>query len=486
MIKAIKQASKNKIVWYVGTRYVTYGVQFVVSLLCAAKMGPYYFGLWGFMILLLNYMQQINLGISNSANIMLVQERNNPTLFAQIESTAFFTQGLLCVGVLFFALGNILFDYSFLEKYKIGGLFYVVCLTALFAYMVQICMTIYRIKHQLAEIAFSQSIIPFLTFVFLFVATGKQLLFWFSIAYLVGNMFSFIVFLTRGNISFRERPKLSVFSKLLSKGFFLFVYNCCFYLIMISTRTIVSAFYQVEEFGYFTFAYTLADAVILLLGAITFLLFPKSIEKLHTNDKIQVKRIISLLRNILMTLTHGLMYVAFVFFPIITWLIPKYSHSLPAIYTISLALLAYTVCTGYTDYLMAQNKDRQIAFISGLSLLFNVLIAVFLAKVVHCSYVYVIVATIISYWLFSILCVMYGKNLMNERNSFINILSESFPLRLMIPFFSTFLIILFDSLWILPIPFLLYVIFNYVQIKNICAMFRKLIYNPNMLDVIRA
>lgn len=483
MLNIIRQAASNKVVWYVLTRYLTYGMQFVVSLLCAAKMGPYYFGIWGFILLLLNYMQQINLGIPNSANILLVQERNNPKSFAEIESTAFFAQSFLCVGVIVFALGNVFFGYGFMEKYSIGWLFYLVCITAMLVYLIQICMTVYRVKHQLLEIAIYQSSIPLLTFIALFLATGKELLLWFSLAYLVGNAVSFVIFIARGKISLKARPNMDTMRKIMKKGFFLFVYNGCFYFIVISTRTIVSSFYEVTEFGYFTFAYTLADAVILLLGAITFLLFPKSIEKLHTDNIEQVKNTIRILRVNYITLTHGLMYMAFLLFPVITLLIPQYKPALSTIYLVAMALLSNTMSFGYTDYLMAQNKDRQIAFISMVSFIINVILAIFFAGILRCSFEYVIIATIVSYWVFSLLSIYYGKRQMGENNKLITIIQESFPIRLLVPFASSALIALLSSMWLLPIPLLLYMLLNISEIKEIIRTFRRLLSNPNILDV---
>lgn len=484
MLSLIQKAIKNKVVWFVITRYITYGVQFVVSLLCAAKMGPYYFGMWGFMMLILNYMQQINFGISQSANILLVQERNNHQKFAEIESTAFLAQSFLCLGVVFFALGNAFVGYSFMEKYPLGWLFYLICFTAMLAYMVQICMTIYRIKHQLTEIAIYQSSIPLLTLIALFIATGKDLLMWFALAYFIGNLFSFVLFLARGKISLKVQPTFSSLKRLFSKGIYLFIYNSCFYLIIISTRTVVSGFYKVEEFGYFTFAYTLADTVILLLSAITFLLFPKSIEKLHTKNVEQVKHTIEMLRVNYMTLTHGLMYFAFIMFPIIMMIIPKYAPALPAIYMIALALLAHTICCGYPDYLMAQSKDKQIAFVSVVSLFANVVIAVVLAGVLHCPFEYIIIATIISYCVFSILSVYGGMKQMGERIRGIDVIRESFPLRLVFPFVVSCFVIYLGYQWLLPIPLVTFLLFNNKEIKEIFNTLRRLLANPNMLDVV--
>ena len=458
MLKYIRLSLKNKVVWYILTRYATYGIQFVVSLLCAAKMGPYYFGIWGFVLLLLNYMQQINLGIPHSANILLVQERNNPHSFAVYESTSFYAQGILCVGVAVFAIVNMIWEYPFLNKYSIGWLFYVVCFIAMAAYMVQICTTIYRIKHKLLEIAISQSIVPLLMLLSLFSASGKDLVRWFTLAYLIGFSFSLLLFFLRGKISLKGRPNSNSFYNIYSKGFFLFVFNACFCLIIISTRTVVSSEYTVSEFGYFTFAYTLADAVILLLAAISFLLFPKSIEKLHTSNLTQVKNTIELLRINYMTFTHGLMYIAFFVFPIITRFIPKYLPALPAIYMMALALIMNTMVCGYSDYLMAQNKEKILASVSFLSLVVNILLALIFAIMIKCTFEYIIIATIISYFFFSLTCVYLGLKHMGSSISAVCVITECFPLRLLIPFLISVLFIILWNFWLLPLPFLSFVI----------------------------
>ena len=67
----------------------------------------------------------------------------------------------------------------------------------------------------------------------------------------------------------------TIIKELLNKGYALFFYNTCFYFIMMSLRTIISSDYSPEEFGNFTFAYTLSNAIMLLVEALIFLVSPK-------------------------------------------------------------------------------------------------------------------------------------------------------------------------------------------------------------------
>ena len=46
---------KNKIVVYLITRYLTYGLQFFISMVVAVRLGTYYLGLYGIIQLILNY-----------------------------------------------------------------------------------------------------------------------------------------------------------------------------------------------------------------------------------------------------------------------------------------------------------------------------------------------------------------------------------------------------------------------------------------------
>ena len=482
-IRIIKKASTNKVFAYTITRYVVYAIQFVVSMLCAAKMGPYYYGIWGFIMMILSYMQRIDLGIPNAMNIILVQEKDNPELFSRTQSTGFLLFSFLCVFVALFASGNVIFGYGFMEKYPIGNLFYVVCLIAVISYFVTTCTGIYRVKHGLLEIAISQSIIPLLLLIALFISDGKELLLWFTLAYLVGNIGSLLMYLLRGKLSFSYPPSKSMTNRIVVKGFYLFIYNACFYFILISTRTVISSNFPVEQFGYFTFAFALADAVILMLGAITFLMFPKTISKLNTTDLTQVNTTLKLLRSNYIPLVHLMMYVAFLFFPIITHFIPKYQPALPAIYMVALALIMNSAACGYSDYLMAQNKDRLIATISAVSLFANVGVALFLVKVVGCSYAYVVGATMFSYWLFSILCIYFGMRQMGVKVKLLNILKECFPLRQLIPYLSASAVFFVHEIWILPLPLILFVVFNMPTIRELYHTFHRLLNNPDMLDV---
>ena len=74
---SLKLLYKNKILFYLVSRYVTYGIAFISSLFIAAKLGPFYMGVWGFILLILNGFSQLHLGIGNSLNVLLDHNKEN-------------------------------------------------------------------------------------------------------------------------------------------------------------------------------------------------------------------------------------------------------------------------------------------------------------------------------------------------------------------------------------------------------------------------
>ena len=83
---------------YMLTRYVTYGMSFFVSMYAANRLGPYYYGVWGYLMLLLNYFNLINFGIipieayitGNLGDEIRIDIENGECLIENITASSFF------------------------------------------------------------------------------------------------------------------------------------------------------------------------------------------------------------------------------------------------------------------------------------------------------------------------------------------------------------------------------------------------------------
>lgn len=475
---------KNKVVFYLGSRYLTYFIQFVTSLVIAAELGPYYMGIWGFILLLLQYFQQLHFGIANSFNVLYVQHRQNLQECNNYIGNSLLLVSYLAFFVITFYLFYIIFGISSFEKFNASHYILWVCIIAILQYFVQFFTNLFRVKNQLNRVTFCQSIIVLLTFVCVFLFKGEQLIISLVASYVIGNFLCFILAFTSGTIPKLNKVqfKFSYQKEILKKGLFLFLYNSCFYFIIISIRTIISGYYSVEEFGCFTFSFTLAQAILLILDSLSFIIFPKVIGKLSSGDNQEAKSTIALLRLLYITSAHFLIYVAMLAFPVVLLFLPKYSDALTSLNLIALTVLMGTCPYGYLELLISRNREKLAASLSALALVINCVFALFMVLVVKVPYDFVIIATMVTYAFFSVLVLKTSSKLL-EKRTLLSVIKDVMPLRIMVPYISALIISLLQIHSLIVIPLTVFFILNTRKIGTIIGMVKKLLYEPEIVNL---
>lgn len=478
-----KKGLLNKGVLYFITRYFTYFLQFVSSLIIASKLDPDHFGVWGFMLLLINYFNITNFGIPNSASVLLVHERHNRANFGSIVSNSMVAvlglSGLIFLtGLLYWYFGETTFS-----KYDIGSGYYVVCGIAILSHVNVLLMTISRVGNKIFELAFYQSIIPVLVLVSSLVFTGDDLLTGLVGSYLIGNVVALVFFLSRGVLPKLGKVNGKWLGTLARKGIFLFVYNLCFYLIVLSLRSIIGYFYSVSDFGVFSFAFTIANSVLLTFKAMAFLLFPKMIDKL--NDKVNpntFKTVVDI-NDKFITFAFTLTFLVLIVYPVVPELFPKYHGLASTLVLLGLTLVLFINSMGYSTYLMSNGMERTLAVISFAGLFTNVLCALILIKVLHVDFQYVAIATMMAYAVFTSLTVYFGRKRMGKNVSLFKAFLEGFPLRLQVPIYISILIISLDGTLFMFLPALVFVVLNIQSIKRFAHTAKGLFAKPDFMNV---
>lgn len=479
----LQKVLSNKVILYLFSRYFIFFIQFISSIYLAIKLEPYYFGIWGFILLMINYLSYINFGIDKSLNILIVQNKKNNSFVKDFVSNSFFLVGLLSILITFLSICYLIFDIKLFEKYDIGNYFYIICIISILFHFNSLMGTIYRFKNRLFELAFFQSIIPILIFIVMFMAKGIALLSILLGATVIGHIATLIVFLKNKKVPFGGQVSVSVSLKLLNKGSYLFIYNVCFFLIILSTRTMISYFYSVEDFGYFTFSYTLANAILLLLQALSVVIFPKIIDKLHSNKNEVIKNIITTLNLNYITLSYALMFTAMIFFPVFLNFIPKYEGTLKVLNLTGITVLLFTNSFGYASHLMAQNKEKVLSIISFFSLFINIGISLILILIFKVSYEYVIISTLISYLFFGYSCTRFSNKLIARKNTYFNDILDFFPIRLLMPYLTAVMLIIFNFENFMFLTLIVFILFNKNEAKQIIKMISKIIKSPNLVDI---
>lgn len=471
----IVQAKDNKLVVYLVTRYMTYFIQFLTSLLLANKLGPTNYGIWGFILLLISYFNMINFGLSNSMNVILVQNRENNSVQNEYIKNDMFLVTILGCFIMTLLLVYVCTGMSWFSKYTISYEFLIICIIAVMAHFNTNLTIISRVKNDFYRIAFYQSIIPILSFICVLFFDDRNLLMALLLTYLTGNSVSLFVFLYRKSFSFSGNISKEKCNQILSKGWWLFIYNLFFYLILVSTRTLISRFYSIEDFGFFSFSFTLGDAVLLLFQAAANVVFPKVLAKLGDKGGSKKKTIKLIDSTYVMAVYFAVLFVCCLF-PVILLLFPEYQSCNICMSLVAITMALYTNSYAYTSYLMTNNKERLLAGIALFCLAVNVLLALLIINVLELPYSYVILSTMISYYMFYVLCAKFVQRIAKEKISVFN-------WRLHIPTICALILIVTGLSKYVFVALLFYVIVNRQNFKSLISFVRNIWKDYRIINV---
>ena len=480
----IKLFLTNKILIYLASRYISYGVQFFVSLIIAAKMGPYFFGIYGFITLILNYCAVISFGIPASLNVLLVHHKTQENTCGNYIGNAllFYTIQSLLLFVLYLVL--VISDIEIDNNYPIKEYYLLIAIIASLNYFNSIFINVLRIKNKVNQLSVVQSLNVLLNVIVVCIVKGENLI----IALLLCNLISGIASVIVTKLCDALPPlkkiliKITFLKEILGKGMYLFFCNSCFAFILISIRSLISANYKVEEFGAFTFSFSIANSVMLLLEALMTIIFPKLVDLLSFNDNKIVENTLEKLRGTYISSAHLLIYVAMLFFPILLNFMPKYSNALTSMNLIALAVLMNTNSSGYSTLLISKNKERTSAVLSMTALIINIILGYSLISFFHVGFSYVILAALFTYIYFSFMVVVEGRKCLCK-SSMVSTFKSFFPIRLFIPYLVALIISCLQYENFIWLPLVLYMILNKRDIFMMFNTAKKLIINPDIKNI---
>lgn len=481
----LKKTLKNKVIHYLISRYGTYLIQFINSLLIAVYLGPFYLGVWGFITLMLQYIAQFNLGIPHSASAILsIHYKKNEYAQKIVNSSLTLILILSLVIVLFFLL-NIIFEFNLGdEKYNFNQYLPLVVFTGVIGQFNTLFNNVFRVYGKLYEIAFNQSVFPFLTLLAIFIFKDNNLLWSLVVVNAVSFLISLLLFLYRSPVKLKFVINLTFFKTIQLKGWHLFIYNTSFYLIIISTKSFISAHYDVVDFGHFTFAYSLANVILLLLQSFGFLIYPKLINRMANSNNEKVIDLLKKLRSLYITTSHAFIYCAILLYPFFLDFFPEYKNTKEVFILITLSIVLYSNSFGYSGLLISKSNEKLLAKISLIALITNVTIAYILIDVLSVSYSKVIISTMISYLLFVSLLSYYGRKKIGLANNVVDLFRDVFPYKIFIPYFISLFLILYNlghGYYI--IPCILFIILNNKTFLEMKQALKEILDKPSVVNI---
>tara|TARA_B110000114_G_scaffold185485_1_gene232777 strand:- start:189 stop:1541 length:1353 start_codon:yes stop_codon:yes gene_type:complete len=448
----------------------------------AITLGPFYFGVYGFIILISNYLSFFNIGIPSSVSVMLIQNKTNDSIVKNILASSIFSIGIisffLCViGFLYYFI-----DYNIFTKFNINRYVPLIIIITILTIFNSLFLGVYRFKNRLFEVGFYQSFKPILILIFLFFGEGERLLFLVLSAHIIAELISLLLFIFRGALPFGGSVLKKYVYEVISKGFYLFLNSTFLLLITLSTRSFISANYSVESFGQFTLSFTIANSFILFLSSFAFIIIPKIMDKLNSDNTNEISHAISIINSNYVTLGHITLYLLIIIFPLFINFFPQWALLENLFNTLCVSILLSINSFAHSSYLMVRNKEKILALITLIALLLNILTSIICIYVFELDIKYIVFCLLFSYFIYGFLC-SYFYNKINNCLNYKKIFLDFIPLNLFLPFLMLIVSIFLNNKLYINISFLVLLVSN---IRSIKLIFKTLIHitkSPSSIDL---
>lgn len=441
-------------------------------------------GLYGVVLLIINYFAQIHFGIANSLNILLVHNKENKDKYDDYVANSLALVAVLGGIIVLLFLYYWIFGINSIKQLMIDAYLPYICAIVVLEHFDGVFINILRVKNFVFQITVIQSLNVLCNTVVVFFFDEQNLVQALVISLFVSNILKAIVAVkckiipSFNDFHFSSQTQMEI----LSKGFCLFIYNSCLIFVLIVLRTLISGNYSLEQFGFFTFSFTIANAVMLLLDSLAFIIFPKLIDVLSSSDMKQINISLTLIKDLYISVAHLFIYIAILLFPVLLWFMPQYKNSLVSMNLISLTILMSTNTFGYSTFLLAQNKEKRAALLALFAMLISVALGLVSVKLLKMEYYYVIISTLITYFIYSIVCIGVSERLIGE-NKLFHALKNTFPIRLFSPFCIALVFSILELENFMFVPLLLYLLLNTSMLKRIFEYLKIMLYNPDMTDI---
>lgn len=469
---------------YLTTRYATYGLQFINTLFIAHLLGPYYLGVWGAIMLILQYLNQLQFGVPNSMNTLLSVMKEKVWYKQKVIGTSFVMIIFLSIimGVSITTLG--MFGVLNNDRYNFDPFLFAIIIIASTGYLNGLMFRIYRVNNRYLEIGINQSAFIVLTSISLVIFREKELLFALLYSNLIAFVISLLIYIHRYPIKFEFVFDIRLFKKIQGKGIYLYLYNASFNLIFISTKTFVSSYYSILEFGNFTFAFSLANIILLLFNTLSAIIYPKLLRRIANDSNESIYDVLTKIKQVYITAVHFSTHLGILLLPLLLQFFPNYSASKESFNLIAIVISVQVMSFGYTGLLIAKGNEKKIALITLFSLTINLSICFVLASYLHLQFHNIVLATLFTFYLYNFLIFRAGRKLISLSTTWWKVMADLFNLKTAAPLFLSISISLMGfSHSFFVLPFLLFLTLNLKNFAAIINVVRSILSNPKFFNL---
>lgn len=363
-------------VFFVLFRYLSYGVLAIRGIIFAYFLGPFFLGIYGFLMLYQQYLSYSNLGIQYSVNsefaVTTIGERKTRIVNSALTATLISSLVLFIAAIGVYGLKFPLFPYKDSYQYV-----FILFLITVFSNFQQIFINIFRAEKLLYPIIISELIIAVSSLSVVPFYSGINLVNAIFYAWSI-SLFCVLIYFVK---IYKNRINFECYyiGYLLKLGFPILIYGFSYFLMNQLSRTLIGIYYPINVMGYFSFANNITTAVMLGLDTITWIIFPSVIGKLASEDlsKKELSNYLVTFTNKLTALVSLIICFSIILLPVLFQYLSKYK---PIEYSLIILLVNQIVFnTGFAfiSFCIARKMHRQMAVFSLLSVVISGVFSLF-------------------------------------------------------------------------------------------------------------
>jgi O-antigen/teichoic acid export membrane protein len=488
-VKFFKTFFGNKVVGFLLSKYLAFGFQLINSMLIAKYLGLYFFGIYGLVTLILQYLNYSSFGIYNSYQIIFASEKKMSELDQQkLTGNAFFS--LLGVSILLIIASiPMLFCRSLnvFGKYDFKEFILPIFTIGILVHFNTLYIAIYRLFGKISIMNIYSLILPAFQLVVLLIFKGKELLYSLVFAMLFANFAALLLFVFYSPVKVKlfRYLEMALIVKLFKRGFFLLCYNLSFFGIIITARTMVGFFYSIEDFALFNFSNSISQAIFLLLGSLNFLFYPKLINVISQKaDMKEVIEFIEKIRKFYLTLTLLIILFSLLVMPILFIYLPNYKKSLISLQLLMLGQLLIDNSYGYSTLLIQRSKENWLTIIGCFAVLLVALFSI-LFHYFKLPFESVSMAVVLAVLFYNFFVIYYGNKITKQFDTFFSLLKYVYKIELFAPVLLYFVLSFFinENYIIFILTMILYLLLNHKDLKDIIKESFKMLTNGELLKI---
>lgn len=479
LLQFIIKAFKSSTLQFVFIRYLSYAVIFLNSLLLAKYHGIYMFGIYGFVLMFLQYFSYANLGVNHSLNTILALKKSKSELSTAIWENSLLISVLFSTAIIIVNFALLYFFPNILSKFEYAKYGIAIVFLGVVSNFNNLFLALYRIHSKFLKINF-QLLAPQVVILFVLLFNSQVSIELIVRCMLITNLISLILFIYKSPLKLKLNYHKKIISNLLNRGISLLLYNMSYNFIMIASATLVSIFYIVSDFGQYKFAQTISSAIFMAAGAFSFVFYPKMLNRISTKNKEEVLIFIKEMKDIYIGALNFLSFTFLLIVPVILMLFPEYTGMLNVFKLLLIAQVFSNQSNVYKTYLISKREEKYLTYYGFLSIII-VVITGLMFSIYKLPFEFVALSVVLGSGFYSYMSIR--KSLLFIGKSDGGFIKEILSYKLLIPLFIVLASILWNDNFVLPIlSFLVYVILNISESKLIFKGFVRIVNDKRIIE----